>query len=235
MKKLLITLVFAGLTITMAAQNPVGQFSIKPLAGVNLSTLAGSDDIFKYRVGFTAGAELEYRVSPILGISLGAIYSQQGAKADGQQDHSVFSETGESTIDVTWITGKLTCSYVYLPLMANFYIPAFRYFSFRIGAQVGFNVNNKLDLDLFSHQRTTQPSHSLEIYEPYTVSWTTLTNKEVCKAIDFGIPLGITYEYMNYSLNILYYFGLSDDSKYPDLSSFHNRCLSLTLGYRFKL
>ena len=119
--------------------------------------------------------------------------------------------------------------------MANFYIPAFRYFSFRIGAQVGFNVNNKLDLDLFSHQRTTQPSHSLEIYEPYTDSMTTLTSKEVCKAIDFGIPLGITYEYMNYSLNILYYFGLSDDCKYPDLSSFHNRCLSLTLGYRFKL
>ncbi|MBR6945546.1 MAG: hypothetical protein IKH64_06335, partial [Prevotella sp.] len=69
----------------------------------------------------------------------------------------------------------------------------------------------------------------------YTYSMSTLTSKEVCKTMDFGIPLGLTYEYMNYSLNILYYFGLTDVCDNPDLSSFHNRCLNLTLGYRFKL
>ena len=237
MKKIIVSFLLVSLAMTMSAQNPVGQFSIKPMTGVNLSTLSGSDDFYKYRAGFTAGAELEYGVSPILGISLGALYSQQGAKFDGQQNNSIIRQTGESSIDVSWVTGKLTCSYVYLPIMANFYIPAFKYFSFRIGAQIGFNLNNEMSMELFNEKQTTsfQPSHSLGTIEPFKYSTSTLTSKEVCKTIDFGIPFGITYEYMNYSLNVLYYLGLSDDCKNPDLSSFHNRSLSLTLGYRFKL
>ena len=121
--------------------------------------------------------------------------------------------------------------------MANFYIPSFKYFSFRIGVQIGFNLNNEMSMELFNEKQTTsfQPSHSLGTIEPFKYSTSTLTSKEVCKTIDFGIPFGITYEYMNYSLNVLYYLGLSDDCKNPDLSSFHNRSLSLTLGYRFKL
>ena len=237
MKKIIVSFLLVSLAMTMSAQNEKGQFSVKPMAGVNLSTLAGSDDFYKYRADFSAGAELEYGVSPILGISLGAMYSQQGAKFDGQLNKSIISQTGEISIDVSWVTGKLTSSYVYLPLMANFYIPAFKYFSFRIGAQIGFNLNNEMNLELLNHKETTndQSSHSLDNIYPFIDYTSTLTSKEVCKTMDFGIPVGLTYEYMNYSLNIQYYFGLADVCKYPDLSTFHNRCLSVTLGYRFQL
>ena len=62
-----------------------------------------------------------------------------------------------------------------------------------------------------------------------------LSSSDICKSVDFGIPVGISYEYKNITLDARYYFGLTNMNDLEDTEVIHNRCLSITLGYRFKL
>jgi hypothetical protein len=55
----------------------------------------------------------------------------------------------------------------------------------------------------------------------------------VCKSVDVAIPVGISYEYKNISLDARYHFGLTKIDKTENPDTAHNRYLSLTLGYRF--
>jgi hypothetical protein len=75
-KNVLLMLIFVSLMAN--AQTPVGTWSIQPKIGINFATMT-NDDSAETRVGLVAGAELEYHATPLLSISGGAIYSQQGA------------------------------------------------------------------------------------------------------------------------------------------------------------
>ena len=61
------------------------------------------------------------------------------------------------------------------------------------------------------------------------------TQTGVCKNLDFGIPVGLSYEFRNVSLNASYYFGMTKIDKTDDPDNSRNRYLSITLGYRFHL
>ena len=70
------------ISMAATAQNKVGEFSLRPMAGINVSDISGCLDIesFDEKKGFTGGVEAEVGLTPWLGISLGVLYSQQGAK-----------------------------------------------------------------------------------------------------------------------------------------------------------
>lgn len=93
-------------------------------AGINLATMTNDDDA-KTRIGLVAGAELEYQASPLLSVSAGALYSQQGADADSQG-----------------MNGTVKMDYVNLPILANFYVA--KGFAVKVGIQPGFLVNDKV-------------------------------------------------------------------------------------------
>jgi len=82
MKKLSILLAAISLSaMTATAQNRVGEFSFKPMIGINVSDITTNEEItYKTKYGFAEGLEAEYGVKPWLGISLGAIYSQHKDK-----------------------------------------------------------------------------------------------------------------------------------------------------------
>ena len=76
------------LTASAFAQREAGTLSIKPRAGVNIAYYGESQNSFSMyatstspRIGVAAGIELEYQVHKKVGLSAGAIYSQQGEKA----------------------------------------------------------------------------------------------------------------------------------------------------------
>ena len=84
MRKIVLTLIVALGMAGGYAQNETGKFSIKPMAGVNISTFSGGmDGMYHTKAGFVGGVEAEYGVNPWLGLSLGMVYSQQGADIDG--------------------------------------------------------------------------------------------------------------------------------------------------------
>ena len=62
------------------AQYNAGDVTIQPKVGLNVSSL--TVDNAEYKAGFVGGAELEYHVSPMFGISGGLLYSMQDANLD---------------------------------------------------------------------------------------------------------------------------------------------------------
>lgn len=235
MKKTVLLAAFACCAIVMNAQNPKGTFSIKPMAGINVVGLSGgsNSDMFKSKVGFTAGAEAEYGVNDWLGVSLGALYSQQGAKIDNF----------EIQLDaVTKNTGKLKSHYLNLPLLANVYIPGVRGLAVKAGVQLGFCLKSEIEV-------TTEisPGFSSLATEFNSRQKIGMWETGVCKSVDFGIPVGLSYEYKNIVLDARYYIGLTKVGKEyyqtmsdghinpPAITSSRNSYFSFTLGYRFHL
>lgn len=108
---------------SMFAQTEVGTFSITPKVGVNFANLTKVDDA-KMRVGFAAGAEAGYQATEDLAITVGAIYSQQGAKLEGNG---------------STLTGKY--DYLNIPVLANYYVaPGL---AVKLGVQPSFLVSAK--------------------------------------------------------------------------------------------
>ena len=120
--KTVLSLILLCCSMATMAQNEKGAFSIRPMAGVNLSDFSGgvSDDFYHMKAGLAVGLEAEYGISRSFSLSLGAFYSQMGAKVDGtlkamavNDEYMVYIENKDK--------GKVTCNYITLPLMVNFF------------------------------------------------------------------------------------------------------------------
>lgn len=228
-------------TADLMAQNQTGRLSIKPMVGVNFSGFGNATaDIYSMKVGFTGGAELEYSINPILGLSLGLIYSQEGAKIDGTLDGVVIDDNGDRWMTSTSMDGKLNCSYLNLPLLANFNIPAIKGLTYKVGIQVGILTSDKMSAEGMIVMLNTNyfPSSSYIISDgrsPNQIVGYKTEMSDVCKSIDFGLPIGLSYEYKNIVLDARYYFGLTQIDKTDDPDTARNQYLSITLGYKFHL
>ena len=243
MKKLLFILAIVCWTSDLMAQNQTGKLSFKPMAGVNLSDFTNAmTDIYGMKVGLTGGAELEYGVNHWLGLSFGLIYSQEGAKIDGKMDGLVIDENGDRWLTQTSLDGKLNCSYLNLPLMASVYIPAVKGLAVKAGFQVGILTSDKMSSEgtilMYNMDYLPVSSYTLAPYDSrksnQLVSYRT-DMSDVCNSIDFGIPVGLSYEYMNIVLDARYYFGLTKIDKTDSPDTVRNQYVSITLGYKFHL
>ena len=125
MKKLLILAVMMLTTMTVSAQMPAGSWAVMPKAGFNLAKITDLDDA-SMKLGLVAGADLIYQINEPLAVSVGLLYSMQGAK-------DKYKVMGTS-FDV-----KYNTDYINIPIMANFYvIPGL---AIKAGIQPGLNVN----------------------------------------------------------------------------------------------
>lgn len=109
-------------SVASYAQHAVGSFTLQPKVGINIADLTKADDS-KVRVGLAAGAEFEYQATDMLGISFGALYSMQGAKADGSD-------------------AAIKLDYINIPILANVYVA--KGFAVKLGIQPGFKVNSSM-------------------------------------------------------------------------------------------
>lgn len=252
MKKKLYVIAVIAFYATMAmAQNEKGKFSIRPMAGINLTTLGNAtiEDVYKTMVRFTAGAEAEYGVNKWLGLSMGLIYSQQGAKLDGSFSAVQTDDKGDRYFIGTKFDGKLHTEYLNVPLMANIYLPVIQGLALKAGVQVGILVNDRLKADelavIYKEREMTEPSGQSDSYQwlpyysaedSYPKSFVIKVNQtDVFKTVDVGIPVGLSYEYKGVTLDARYYFGLTKPDKTENPDNARNRYLSITLGYRFHL
>ena len=233
MKKLMVLAAMFCCTAAMNAQNPQGEFSIKPMVGINVTGVSGGiiDDFYHHKVRFTAGAEAEYGVNDWLGVSLGAVYSQQGAKIDGTI--YTYVDGKAATIDTE---GKVHSEYINFPLLANIYIPHVKGLAVKAGVQLGLLTSSKLKMrmDYVTNLYFRNDNYGFTNSIPQLTSIEGETT-DVCKSVDFGIPVGLSYEYKNIVLDARYYFGLTKIDNTVDPEDFRNRNFSITLGYRFHL
>ena len=121
MKKLMMIAAMMLMSMGAFAQNEVGQFTLKPMAGMTLANITNIDG--KIKVGLAAGVEAEYGITETFGVSAGVLYSMQGSK---NKDNSDF---------------KTNLDYINVPILANAYL--FKGFAVKVGVQPGFLVRAK--------------------------------------------------------------------------------------------
>ena len=225
---LLMTLSLSAMAAT--AQNEAGQFSLKPMVGINVAELRNVGYVqYGPKAGFTGGVESEYGITSKIGISLGAIYSLQGGKYHTDVENSITTIIGTYKISEELTRSKVTVDNINVPLLANFYV--WRRLALKAGIQLGILVNDKM-----TYRYDLVPSY--EMNDPYYIPGqdrgTHIRSKLTGfgKSIDFGIPIGLSYDFHNLTLDARYYFGLTKIDS-PNFGK--NRCLYINLGYRIPL
>ena len=173
-------------------------------AGINLATMTNDDDA-KTRIGLVAGAELEYQASPLLSVSAGALYSQQGADADSQG-----------------MNGTIKMDYVNIPILANFYVT--KGFAVKVGIQQGFLVNDKVKVS------SNGVSAEVDLKKAYQAAG---IDADI-SSLDFAIPLGISYEFSHVVLDARYNLSLTKAISAFGESTKHS-VFQITLGYKFMI
>ena len=116
------------------------------------------------------------------------------------------------------ITSTMKLDYINIPILANVYVA--KGFAVKLGIQPAFNVNAKCQ----------------EITADF---------KDGIKTIDFSIPVGISYEYMNFVIDARYNWGLTKVAKNKTLQIMgeeiefggkgKNSVFQITLGYKIPL
>ena len=111
------------------AQNEVGQLTLQPKVGMNLSTVTGDGDQ-KMKVGLLAGVEAEYGIAEKFGIDFGVLYSMEGCR---------FKKHGmDKSI-------KYNLDYINIPILAQYY--PIQGLAIKAGIQPAFNVRHKASYD----------------------------------------------------------------------------------------
>lgn len=232
MKRLLLgTVVLIASSVSALAQPKAGTFSVIPRLGVTLAKVTG-DNVYmagnsdfasvsksKFKPGLMAGVDVEYQATDVLALSLGAYYSRQGEKYDDVvESHDMSAKKWEEITD--W---KQHHDYVNVPLMLSCYLA--RNLAVKVGAQVGFSTKGRMEYTRASFTRNDAGVGKTESVDK-------VKQDVELKKVDFSIPLGISYEYMNVILDARYNIGLT---KVYDKIDGKNSVFTFNVGYRFEL
>ncbi len=192
-------------TLSASAQNEVGQLTLQPKVGINISNITGSWAGKKSKVGVVAGFEAEYGISEIFALDFGVLYSMEGFK---QKDAAIIHDlTFDPTSHSAYLGDvNLNLDYINIPILAQIY-PA-KGFAVKAGIQPAFNVRHKSSGD-----------YSATI--------------DGIKSFNFSIPVGLSYEYECFVLDARYNIGVTKIFKNSDEG--RNSTFSITLGYKFPL
>ena len=224
-------------------QSRGGSFSITPRIGASISNLTnevlyastgvdnGNDYELKskYKAGLTFGAEVEYQATPVIGLSLGALYSMQGFRypeyaAKDEKTNAYYAFDNNS---------RTNLQYINIPLLVNVYL--YKGLALKAGVQMGLLVDAESKYDDRTMTRTKNADGTYS-YTYGDSKSTTTDMKDAFNKVDFDIPVGLSYEYMNFVLDARYNIGLSNVYKkdYVDYNS-KNSFFTVTFGYKFTL
>lgn len=209
-------------------ESPVGKFSAIPRLGVTIANLSGNKIVAsggdldsKNKVGFLGGVDVEYRVSKDLAVGLGVYSAQQGFR---YPDFSTPSPKNDVPTSVGYHDYHVNLHFLNVPLYVKGYL--FDGFAVMTGLQAGFFINSKESFEATEMTSNKDGSTTYGETKPYSGDYD-------CKKMDWSIPVGISYEYMNVILDARYHFGLTNISKTDE--SMKNKAFTVTVGYRFPL
>ena len=214
MKKIMMIAALMVATLSASAQNEVGQFTLKPMVGMNIASMTKAENS-KVRVGLAAGVEGEYGVAENFSVSAGLLYSMQGVKENGSLTAYV------PAIGTVHYTGdrKMKLDFLNIPILANYYIV--KGLAIKAGVQPGFCVSKKQALNGVGV--VNGQSYNVDVDEKI---------ENGVKTFQLAIPVGLSYEYESFVLDARYNIGVTKALEGSD--SRHN-VFSVTLGYKFAL
>lgn len=230
------------MAVSANAQSDPGTFSVFPRLGLNISKFTnnaifiadegyiGSETMkHRYKQGINAGAEFQYQVSDNFAVSAGAIYSMEGSN---------FTDVlyVNNTSMYEYIDQKMQLHYINVPLMAVGYLGESG-FALKAGVQLGFLVDATMSYKLQESQKVGNdwkivPEGSGEFNE---------TANDLLNKMNVSIPVGVSYEIENISIDARYNIGLSKlykreyNANYNATEKIRNSVFELTVGYKFEL
>ncbi|WP_084608577.1 porin family protein [Xylanibacter oryzae] len=251
MRKIIVMVSIVVFAIAAKAQTRVGEISIYPRVGTSISNFTNyklgiSTDMEKgnssslksnFKPGFTAGLEAEYQITPVVSLSLGAMYTMLGTKFKDHtsqigSEYNGLSNNSQATGSYYGIGDhQINLQYIDIPLLFNAYVS--QGLAIKAGIQVGLMLDARAKDDETLMTKTTA-NGSTTITHGDTESMDYNVNSYFNK-VDFSIPVGVSYEYMNVIMDARYNFGLSKIFNYTDSPNSKNSFLTVTFGYRFRL
>lgn len=226
MKKLFALVALCMATVSASAQSEVGTFTLQPKIGFNVSFLTnagksylveplggkpmeGSRDV---KLGFVAGVEGEYQITPMISVAAGLLYSMQGTKWEDLESQTAYYRAMSKD-------RMVNLSYLNIPIVANFYV--LKGFALKAGVQAGFLLDSKGKETIYDNLENREVETSGDI--------------EGIKKFDLSIPLGASYEFNNVVIDARYNLGLTKVCPGEDNKSSKNSVVQVTVGYKFAL
>ncbi|MQP53124.1 MULTISPECIES: porin family protein [unclassified Flavobacterium] len=209
MKKVLLSTVAMMAFGFMSAQEEVkstSEVKFGAKGGINLANIVGDDagDANMF-VGFNAGFFVEIPVTEKLTIQPEILYSAQGSKSEGPL-----------VIDGSLYDVKATMKFNYINIPVMFKYNVVEKFSLEAGPYIGFLTTAKIKVDVNGFGSATEDM------------------KDLVKSTDFGIALGMNYEFSDVIFaNARYQGGLSQIGDTGEGDNIKNSVFQLGLGFRF--
>ena len=201
--------------LTASAQNEVGQFTLQPKIGMNITNISGAEIVTgtstenaNFMVDFAVGVEAEYGLAEKFSLAAGILYSRQGC------DFGEFKASNGYTT-VGWDKNQNKLGYLNIPIVANYYIA--KGFAIKAGIQPGFLLSAKRKIDGIGDT----PSEDIDY-------------KDALESFDLSIPLGLSYETDNVVIDGRYNLGVTKINKEGD-KDLKNSVIQFTIGYKFAL
>lgn len=194
-------LVLGSLNAQEATKAPVKknglQFGFGPKVGFNWTSISTYN---KNKCDFLAGMFAEFQFNKYIGAQVEALYSRQGTR---------HKEQGEKLY--------LKFDYVCVPILSKVYI--FKGFSFDLGPQFSFLVNDKVKWKR-TPEKGTYPEYS-----------------DLMKNFDFSLALGFSYDFkFGMVASARYNIGMTNvmekHNTWVDGSNY-NRVFQFSLGWKF--
>ena len=110
--------------------------------------------------------------------------------------------------------GMVNVSYINVPVLVNFYVV--RGLALKAGVQPGFNIGEKIKAE----------------------GWTIDPKDLSLNAVNFSVPVGISYEINNFTIDARYNIGVSAIAKSPlfnDSNAARSSVFQIVLGYKIPL
>ena len=212
MRKLLLSLAMLVTSLHGFAQHEVGKLTFMPKVGVNLATIAGDDMYYHWE---KEGTDLQLLKSKYrIGVVAGFEGEYQMSKPLGLSVGVLYSLQGNTYDDIEYMKNySSTFHSVNVPVLLNFYV--LKGLALKAGLQAGYAFYKKTSYDTLIDGKWLKSSTSGSIYKPF----------------DISVPVGLSYDFDKWRVDVRYNYGLTSISKLDGMPAVHNRVFQLSVGY----
>ena len=221
MKKGLIFVLFALVSIVSYSQ-----ISWNAKVGMNMSNLTGDvAEDSKMKIGFNVGVGMEYQFDEMWSIQPSLMFTTKGAKY-------------EESVEGITASAKFNPMYLELPVMAaarfavadnqNIVVKAGPYFAYGLGGKMKMDISGDLGGvsvgEIFDELGIPQEADIFKSENKGGIG---------AKKFDFGLGVGVAYEFSKFFVDLTGEFGLTKLYKVEEGSAPKNLNFSIGVGYKF--